>query len=72
MKQFFLEDPNFGGVTRKKSVGSDQVEKAKSAERRRRKATGPRVLRHVKDDPAEGSKTAGLPNFNERLIGDQS
>ncbi len=58
-----VQNQNLGGVARKKSVGFDEVEKAKPTERWGRKATGPRVLRRVKDDPAEGPKTAGLPKF---------
>ncbi len=56
-------DLNPGGVISIIGVGSDQIDKAIPTERWGRKATGPRVLRRVKDDPAEGPKTAELPRF---------
>ena len=44
----------------------DNNEKAKPAERRGRKATGPRFLREAKDDSPKDPKIAGLPQA-ERL-----
>jgi len=40
-------------------------DKAKPAERRGRKATGPRFLREAKERLPEGPKIAGLPNRSE-------
>ncbi len=45
-------------------VGGVGGDKTKPAERRGRKATGPRVLRRVRDDPAEGPKTAEPPKLS--------
>ncbi len=55
------------GVIGINGLGSDQIEKAKPTERWGRKATGPRFLRRVTDDPAEGPKIAGLPRFIRAL-----
>ena len=42
-------------------VGGDRTN---PAEKRGRKATGPRVLRRIKDDPVEGPKTAEPPKLS--------
>ena len=45
-----------------KSVGSNYTDNAKPAERRGRKATGPRFLREAKDGPSKDPKIAELPS----------
>ncbi len=44
------------------------TDKAKPAERRGRKATGPRFLREVKDDSPKDSKIAELPPILELAV----